>query len=171
MDGGWSWRVADDAEEVHELLCVSDAFQAEVSGTPAPVRRFSSTERYVGSGSVHVLSHGGVAAAMFTLSSQQPPGDRIVDFPPAHRPVYLQRLAVRPEYVGGGSIVGARCVRKAIELAVDAGADAVRCEVNPDLAGTLALLTFMGFEQCGQVYSEGPIRRAYLYRTISYSAG
>jgi GNAT superfamily N-acetyltransferase len=166
MDGAWSWRVADDAEEVHQLLCLSDAFQAARSETPAPTRRRSSSERFVRLGSVHMLSDGDVAAAMFTLSSQQPFAPDIAEFPWARRPLYLQRLAVRPDYLGDGSIVGARCVRKAIEVAADAGADAVRCEANPDLSGTLALLALMGFEQCGPTYADGPVRRTYLHRPL-----
>jgi hypothetical protein len=165
-EAAWAWEVATDAAEVHELLCACDRYQAAGTGSPVPSRCLETTERHVRDGAVHVLRRDGVAA-MFTLTREPP--FKLVDgsFPAARRPVYLQRLAVRPHLLRAGSFVGIRCVRKAVEVAAADGADALRCEANPDLVATRTLLEALGFRQHGPVYGgPGQARRVYLHKEL-----
>jgi hypothetical protein len=162
----WVWQVATDSEEVHDLLRACDAYQASQSGTPAPVRRPETTAARVLAGNVHTLRHKGSLAAMFTLTWTAPFEEPGI-YPPASRPGYLCRLAVRPDLLAGGSLLGARCVRKAVELATGGGADELRAEANPDLTQTRELLGHLGFEQCGPVYGDpGGARRVYLRKVL-----
>ena len=165
-----AWAVATEPAEVHELLCASDGYQAERTGTPAPARRIASTEWLVRSGAVHVLRQDGRAVAMFTLTEDPPFDPADVPFPSADAPRYLQRLAVHPDLAARGSLAGARCVRRALELAAAAGADALRCEANPDLAATHELLVSLGFEQAGDALEAEGARRVYLQRRIPADA-
>lgn len=161
------WAVAVDVDEVHDLLCACDLRQAVESGTPVPARRFETTKRRVESGAVHVLTEDGVAIATFTLTDEAPFPPDPGRFPEPAKPMYLQRLAVRPDLLASGAVVGVQCVRKAIELASAAGADALRCEANPDLVGTFTLLTTLGFRQQGPVYfSHTDAKRTYLQRDL-----
>src|SRR5690349_6829810 len=114
----WLWEVSPNVEQVHALLCASDAYNATAE-LPPPERRIETTRRHVERGSVHVLRHGSDYAGMFTLTREPPFDQDLSIFPPAEKPFYLSRLAVHPEYLKGNSIVGVRCVRKAIELATD----------------------------------------------------
>lgn len=161
-----AWAVATDPAEAHELLCASDSYQAERTGTPAPARRIASTERLVRAGATHMLRQGGRAVAMFTLTTDPPFDAAEVPFPFAATPRYLQRLAVHPDLTARGSLAGARCVRQALELAAAAGADVLRCEANPDLVATRELLASLGFEQVGEVLETGGARRVHLQRRI-----
>ncbi|TYB69115.1 hypothetical protein FXF51_07670 [Nonomuraea sp. PA05] len=158
----WTWEDGQDAAELHELLVLCDAHQAARSGTAAPARRVETTEALVSRGCVHVLRHGGKAVASFTLSGSPPSGLDTAAFPAARDPVYLSRLAVLPELLAGGSFAGVRCVRKAIRLAGDAGADVLRAEANPDLTDTRTMLLGLGFEQQGPVHADESGRR-YVY--------
>jgi hypothetical protein len=164
---GGSWQVATDAAEVHRLLRDSDAHQARVSGTPVPRRQLETTVRHVRDGAVHLLYRDGTAVAMFTLSWVPAFDEDESIFPPAVRAAYLSRLSVAPAALAGGSLDGLRCVRRAIELAGEAGADALRCEANPDLTGTRAMLDGLGFVQCGPTHSDDSGRRwVYLHRPL-----
>ncbi|MGW3351309.1 hypothetical protein ACWDA3_49110 [Nonomuraea rubra] len=155
----WAWEDGQEAAELHELLVLCDAYQAERSGTAAPARRVETTRALVSRGLVHVLRHGGRAVASFTLSGSPPSGLDPDAFPAARDPVYLSRLAVLPELLAEGSFAGVRCVRKAIRLAADAGADVLRAEANPDLADTRTMLLGLGFEQQGPVHADETGRR------------
>jgi hypothetical protein len=158
----WVWEVADDADAVHALLCASDAKAASDTGTPAPVRGLDSTRSRVGERAVHLLRADGEPAGMFTLTPF-PPYDRdLAIFPAATRPLYLQRLAVDPGWAVRAPVVGLQCVRRAIEVATAAGADALRAEANPDLARVVSLLELCGFRPCGPPESSGGVRRLYL---------
>lgn len=161
----WSWETATDPEEVHTLLCASDAYQAARYGVAVPMRQRSTTDRLVRAGAVHLLRLGPDAIGMFTLS-HTPPFDDLSTFPPARNPAYLQRLAVRPEHLHDTSIAGARCLRKAIELAQHSGADALRAEANPDLTATRTLLQLMGFSQYGEVNTDGVRRWVFLQKAL-----
>jgi hypothetical protein len=88
-------------------------------------------------------------------------------FPPARKPAYLQRLAVVPELLRTGSLAGAQCVRKANDLALGSGADALRAEVNPDLANVAALLSMFGFLEYSRMHSEDGRLRAYLHKYLA----
>jgi hypothetical protein len=142
-------------------LCACDAYQATLSGAPVPVRRIATTNRRVRARQVHLLRLRAEAIATSTLTWEPPFAQDVAIFPSAMKPAYRGRLAVKPELLASGSIVGARCVRKAIEVAAAGGADAVRSEANPDLAATRALLDRFGFEQYGLTRSDGcafPVR-------------
>ncbi|WP_228120296.1 hypothetical protein [Streptomyces fagopyri] len=155
----WTWETAEDPDEVHALLRACDAYQARRYGSPAPVRNTGTTERRVRSGEVHLLRHDGEVAGMFTLS-WDPPFTLAADaFPPAVRPAYLGRLAVAPRLLADSAPTGATCVRRAAELASARGADALRSEANPDLAGTVKLLELLGFRRHGDVLTDAAGRR------------
>jgi len=161
----WSWEVSGNVEEVHALLCACDAYTATPEA-PAPSRNVETTRRRVQAGSVNVLRLGSEAVAMFTLTWDAPFTVDPSVYPSAQKPAYIGRLAVKPELMKKGSFIGARCLRKAIELAVSAGADAIRSEANPDLTRVRALLDLLGFKEYGQAQSEGGRRRVYLQKTI-----
>ncbi|MFC4585730.1 galactose mutarotase [Sphaerisporangium corydalis] len=154
-----TWEVGTDPRELHDLLVACDAYQAERTGTPVPARVIETTESRVRSGAVHLLRRGTEAVAMFTLTDRPPFDPAGLDLPEGGRLMYLSRLAVKPELLEQGSLVGVQCVRKAIELARGLGADALHAEANPDLTGTRALLAHLGFEQHGPVHSDGTGRR------------
>ncbi|GGZ70848.1 hypothetical protein ACFOOM_03825 [Streptomyces echinoruber] len=161
-----AWQTATDPAEVHALLEASDAHQAEQSGTPAPVRRFATTQSLVENGCVRLLRRDGQAVAMFTLI-RRPRGDTPPDYPPASRPAQLSRLAVAPDALAEGSLAGVGCVREAIRLATAWGADVLRAEANPDLRATRRLLAQLGFEQCGPVHTDDTGRRfVHLQKTL-----
>ncbi|MFE2353648.1 hypothetical protein [Streptomyces parvulus] len=156
---GWTWETARDADEVHALLQACDARQALSHGSPVPVRNPATTARRVGAGEVHLLRHAGEPAGMFTLSWEPPFALDPDAFPPARRPAYLGRLAVAPERLDDGTPVGASCVRRALELAADRGADALRAEANPDLTNTVRLLELLGLRRHGDVLTDARGRR------------
>jgi hypothetical protein len=151
---GMPWEVGADADEIHGLLRASDAYQAQRSGSLVPHRHEERTRQLVASGAVHVLRTNAEIAGMFTLV--WPAG---ADGTPGCRVVSMSRLAVQPRLLESGSLVGAQCVRKAIELSVAGGARVLRAEANPDLARTYRLLMMMGFEARGPVHDDGAGRR------------
>lgn len=163
------WSRAADAREVHELLCVSDAYAAARHDLPAPVRHLLTSRDLVGQGLVHLRRREGVAVAMFTLG-WQPPHAPPKEYPPAVRPAYLQRLAVDPASLGKDALLGAQTLRRAVEVAAALGADAIRAETNPDLGGIVALLTHFGFLPYGPILTEGWMRRVYLQKQLPGSA-
>ncbi len=160
-----SWSVAEDVDEVHRLVCESDAAQASALA-PAPVRRVETTKRLVAERSVQILRRGDRAIATITLGWQAPFPDDLWRFADARKPAYMSRLAARPSALAREPLVGAQCVRRAIELARSAGADAIRCEANPDLAGVTAMLALLGFERCGPELQDGVRRRVHLQRSL-----
>jgi hypothetical protein len=161
----WAWETSKNAEEVHALLCACDAHQA-TARAPAPLRNPLTTARRVSEGSVHVLRSGPCAVATFTLTWDPPFSAELTVFPEASKPAYLGRLAVLPGWLEHGSLVGARCVRRAIELAARAGADALRAEANPDLSRVVALLSQLGFVEYSSSQAEDGRRRAYLQKQL-----
>lgn len=162
----WSWEVGADVEEVHQLLLACDRYQARCFAVPAPLRNIASTERQVGAGEVQLLRLGKEPVAMFTLSWQPGLDQDPAPFPPARRPAYLRRLAVSPAWLARGSLAGAQCLRRAVQLATEAGADALRSEANPDLIGPATLLRLFGFQQCGQGDTRDGRRRVYLQKSL-----
>ncbi|MEH1016307.1 hypothetical protein V6U90_24780 [Micromonospora sp. CPCC 206060] len=161
----WTWERATDVDEVHDLLCASDTHVTGRYGSPVPVRRRESTDRLVSAGEVRLLRRNGRAAATFTLTTRAPfsPAWEREIYPPARRAVYLMRLSVRPDLQTDGSLIGLRCVRKAIEVAADTGADVLRSETNPDLTATLQMLFTVGFTQYGPILSDEGDRRRRIY--------
>jgi GNAT superfamily N-acetyltransferase len=165
LDSSWSWGIATDADAVHALLCASDAHHAQTYGLPAPARRIETTKRSVEAGAVHILQHGTEFVGMFSLTWEPSFDVAGTAFPERLKPAYLQRLAVRPDWLG--SLVGLRCVRRAVELAAERGADALRADANPDLTATSALLRLFGFRQYGDVQSsESGLRRIHLEKEL-----
>ncbi|HEU0297874.1 MAG TPA: hypothetical protein VFR37_00425 [Longimicrobium sp.] len=165
----WSWEVAGDPDEVHALICACDAFTA-TARAPAPVRSPESTRRRVDERAVHLLRHGPRAVATFTLTPYPPFDADLSLFPPARRPAYLGRLAVMPERLATGELLGPRCLRRAVELAAAAGCDALRSEANPDLEGVRAMLHLFGFQEYGQAQAQDGRRRVYLQKTLAGGA-
>lgn len=165
---GGAWEVAADPVEVHELLCASDRHQGERFGSPVPSRNPATSELRVHEGAVHLLRGADSRpAAMFTLTTApafaEPPGV----FPAARAPAYLSRLAVRPDLAASGSLAGVLCVRRAVEVAAERGADALRAEANPDLESTVRMLTLLGFARCGdELRDEDGRRRVHLHRWL-----
>lgn len=162
---GWSWETSSDAAEVHALLCACDAYQATPCAA-APLRNPVTTERRVAEGAVQVLRHDGRAVATFTLSWDAPFSAPPGTFPSATKPAHLGRLAVLPEWLERGALLGVRCVRRALDLARQAGADVVRSEANPDLSRVVAMLRQLGFEEHGAAQSQDGRRRVYLQKRL-----
>lgn len=158
------WERASDAEEVHALLCACDAYHASLRA-PAPERSKKTTRRRVAEGAVHVL-RGGKAMAMFTLTWAPTFDEPDGVFPPARKPAYMSRLAVDPAVLAQGTVLGAQCYRRALDLAAVEGADALRVEANPDLEDVFELLRILGFVQHGPTLSDDVRRRAFLQKTI-----
>lgn len=156
------WTTATDPDEVHDLLLASDRYVADRYGLPVPRRNAHSTRHLVDEGLVHMLRVDGAAAAVFTLTATPAFDVDLAIFPPAVRPAYLRRLAVRPERFADGELYGPACVRRAMEVAAAQGADALRAETNPDLVGVVRLLEAFGFERYGPVRTEGWMRQTYL---------
>ncbi|NRQ33075.1 hypothetical protein HII36_14670 [Nonomuraea sp. NN258] len=122
------------------------------------MRRLARTEQLVAEGAVHLLMAGDEIAGSFTLTRPRAePGDR---------PANLSRLCVAPRLIDAGRLIGVRCVRRAVELAVASGAGELLAEANPDLADTLALLRGLGFVQSGPVGSDGPRRFVSLRKPL-----
>ncbi|CRK61872.1 hypothetical protein [Alloactinosynnema sp. L-07] len=168
MGHDWRWEVASDSRAVHDLLRASDEFHAEATGTPVPTRRPESTERHVRAGNVQVAWSADRIAGMFTLTDFAPFDLAEAALPPAHAPLYLQRLVVAPDLLAQGSLVGVRCVRRAVTVATERGADVLRCEANPDLVGSVTVLLASGFVHSGPVHDDGGGRRwIHLHRPLS----
>jgi hypothetical protein len=161
------WAVAHDPDEVHALLLASDAHSAARYGFPLPHRNPATTARLVHDALVHGLRRSGELIATFTLTWQPPYAADKVGFPPRHKPLYLRRLAVQPRLLTLGSLLGLQTVRRACEVAAQAGADAVRSETNPDQVALMDLLCHAGFVAAGRTSVDGPSRRAYLQKDIT----
>ncbi|MCJ9750405.1 hypothetical protein MOV61_06685 [Neorhizobium sp. BETTINA12A] len=142
----WRWEIAQDPNEVHELLRVSDLAQA-TNAAPAPQRNEERTHFLVKTGCVRLLRKGADAIAMYALTETPPFVLNDAPFQFASHPLYLQRLAIEPDCARTlGSVPGINALRHAIEVARDGRADALRSEANPHLTRTLSLLISMGFE-------------------------
>lgn len=160
-----TWELARNADEVHALLVASDEYAATKHELPAPTRNMSSTTYLVDSGYVHAGRRDGALIGMFTLTPHPPRGAIDPGFPSARDPRYLQRFAIRPDHLGKGSVVGAQCLRTALEVATAAGADVLRAETNPDLTAITGFLQAFGFVQYGAIV-EGVMRRVYLEKRL-----
>jgi len=157
----WTWEIAEDPGEVHQFLCRSDAYHATAQA-PAPRRLQETSELHVRNRSTHLLRQGGTPVAMFTLTQEPRFVIEAIAFLPAQKPIYLSRLAVGSACFMGGSMVGAQALRRAMEVARESGADAIRSEANPDLARSYALLEMFGFKVCNMEPLSGQLRRAHL---------
>jgi hypothetical protein len=166
-----TWSTGTDVAALHELIVQSDAHHARTYGRPVPVRAVETMRRLVEAGQVQVLSHGAEPVAMFALTDRPPFAQDIGVFPDRSRPLYRQRLAIRPARLGDLPLVGMRCLRRAATLAVVAGADALRAEANPDLTATARLLQVFGFVRYGPVQSAGGLRRIYLEKHLDPTTG
>lgn len=165
-----TWTVADDPEEVHELLRESDAAQA-MPEAPVPVRSMETTRRRVADGSVHGLRLDGELAAMITVTWEPPSAGAASAYSPARKPAYISRLAVRPQFLEQQPLAGASCIRRAIEVCASGGADVLRSEANPDLEAVMRLLRMLGFERQGPVHGDGVRRWVHLEKRLAPPAG
>ncbi|WP_068874054.1 MULTISPECIES: N-acetyltransferase [unclassified Phenylobacterium] len=160
-----AWELARDAVEVHELLLASDV--ASDTGAGPPQRSLVGTRRRVEAGSVHLLRMDGKPAAMVTLTRDPPFDLALTDYAPSAAAVYMQRLAVHPALRLEHPYLGARAVRRALDVARAAGADVIRAEANPDLARVLGMLLAHGFVPVGAPRA-GPERpRVYLEKALA----
>ncbi|MEU2061992.1 hypothetical protein [Streptomyces sp. NPDC013455] len=164
------WSIATEADEVHELLCASDAFVAATYGTPVPRRNRESTEGLVSAGAVHLLRQDGTATGMFTLTWAPTFSIGADIFPHTDKPIHMQRLAVLPDRMASGELTGLMCVRRAMEVALEYGATAIRAETNPDLTNTVRLIERFGFKTYGPVLEHGGVRRIYLQNDLGIPA-
>jgi hypothetical protein len=160
-----SWKTATNAEEIHALLCACDAYTA-TPVAPPPTRSRETTVRRVTEGVVQVLRCNSFAVATFTLTRDPPFVEPSYHYPPARAPMYVGRLAVHPDWLRRGGLVGAQSLRRAIELATSAGADVLRSEANPDLTATRALLHQFGFKEYGGATDGTGRRRVYLQKEL-----
>jgi hypothetical protein len=171
-----SLEIATDAADVHRLLCVSDAHQARQYGLPAPVRQLAGTQQRVEAGLTWVLRWTGETVATFTIRWSAPFPDAAHIYPHSNKPAYLERLAVSPAHLTTAptGLFGARCLRSAVELAQQGGADMMRAEANPDLTATYQLLRMFGFVPVGAPTDNRPtgnpqpagLRRIYLQKPL-----
>lgn len=157
--------MAAEAGMVHALICACDLYTA-TADAPPPVRSFETTERRVRNGSVHLLRHGGEPVATFTLTWDPSFKADLSIFPVATKPAYLGRLAVSTTWLDRGSIAGAQCLRRAIEVASRDGADVLRSEANPDLRSVRILLDLFGFVEHARAQDPDGRRRVYLQRPL-----
>jgi hypothetical protein len=155
-----------DPDEVHALLCASDLVAATATGTPVPVRDMAVTRQRLGEGAVHVLRHGPVAVATFTLTATPPHGVAADAFSPARSPAYLQRLAILPGRPEESWLVGVQAVRRAVEVARAGGADVLCSQANPDLTQVREMLRMLGFVRRGEVVTDGATRRCHLEKRL-----
>lgn len=161
------WEVANDPEEVHALLCACDRHQA-TPAAPAPERGEQRTRDLVAQGAVHILrAADGRGLAMFTLTWAPPSDTTDLAYPAAQQPAYMSRLAVQPDLLERGTVLGAQCYRHAFELAAAGGADVLRVAANPDIHGVFQLLGLLGFEQCGATRFDGRRGQAFLEKAIT----
>lgn len=161
----WRWEIARNSEEVHHLLLASDAAHATPE-QPAPRRNPETSRLRVADRSVHLLRCGVFPAAMFTLTTESPFDVARAGYPPAARPLYLQRLAIDPEVRRAAPLAGVRALRRAIEMARIAGADVIRSETNPDLGRICAMLRYHGFMAYGSAEDADGRRHIYLQKAI-----
>ena len=149
----WSWRSVVDVVEAHALLCASDAINAS-PGQPPPQRNPLTTERHVLAMAVEGLFCGDSLVGMFTLTRDPPRAMDSDEFGAADQAVYMQRLAVHPDWVERDALLGVRCVKRALEIARERGASVLRAEANPRLVKVMQLLRSFGFVQVGPVRGE-----------------
>lgn len=164
-DTEWTWKLASDDRPIHELLCDSDSYHATMQA-PAPMRNQGTTRKHILAGAVHALYQNGVLVGTFTLTETPPRGFCMDVFPKAPRAMYLQRLAVHPDWLERDALVGVCCVRRACEVARERKANVLRAEANPDINRVWRLLKVLGFEQIGPILEERGRRKAYLQRTL-----
>ncbi len=144
------WELADDSEEVHQLLLASD-LEVAPCGRP-PRRNPDSTRRLVRAGAVHGLRREERLVAAVTLTEDRTfePGPECADLAPV---LYMRRLSVDP--AAGDALLGLRAARRAVAFAREQGFRALRSEINPDVQGVHRMLTSLGFRQRGDVTWEG----------------
>lgn len=164
---GVRWQLADDDALVHGLVELSDRRAAERSSSAPPTRNPASTHWLVSQGFVHVGWLRGRAVATITVRDTPPFDLARTGLPTAERPRYMQRLAVDPD--ASDPLLGLRAVRRAITVASEDGADALRAEANPELVDVLRLLTAAGFSRFGTDVS-GALPRTYLQRALGSAA-
>jgi hypothetical protein len=162
----WCWSTATNPHVIHALICACDQFVA-TSDQPAPTRRMETSIRRVLDGCVQLLLVDAQPAATFTLSRDPPYSLSLEVFPSARMPLYLGRLAVHPTWLAKGSLMGVHALRRAVDLATDAGADVLRSEANPTLGRMRTVLEAFGFREHGASEASDGRRRIYLQKDLA----
>ncbi len=166
MASRWIWTRTVDPEMVDDLIRDSD-WRNAMPGAPAPKRNSDRTRHLVERGYSHVLTIDDRAAATVTVVDDAPFALPQGLFTTARRPLYMQRLAVASWAARShGALPGCGAVRRAVEVAVDQGADWLRCEVNPDLASVHTMLSAFGFRDIHEILEAGKPRRTCLERPL-----
>lgn len=158
------WRIADDANVVHELLEVSDVGAAERTGTTAPQRRRASTAALVENRRVWLGLLAGRPVVTVT-AGPEPSFDPAAagELPNASAPWYMQRLAMDPDCPD--RLASFHAVRHVLAVAESAGADALRAEANPRLDDVLRVLVALRFVRYKSDLKSSP-PRTYLQRAL-----
>lgn len=156
------WSRAADAGRVHALLVASDAAAARRWLIPPPTRRLASTRALVASGHYYALRSGTDYLAAVVIGPDEPFDPAVADFTPSRTPWYMRRLSVDPAAAHDDPLVGIRAVMSALDTAVDGGADAVRCEINPAIIDVRDALTGLSFTACPVLPPADPERVGYL---------
>lgn len=157
----WFWEVARDADEVHSLLCASDAHQA-LPGMSVPQRNPATTQRHIHNHNVHAIRHTTTLVGCFTLTAQPPYGMDLSVFGDTGLAAYLQRLSIHPKWIAQNPLLGMRCVRHAAVVARQRAAASLRAEINPDIGGTHKMMRMLGFQQRGEVSGQAGRRKLCL---------
>lgn len=149
------WQQASDPDIVHAFLEASDR---AVAGEDAqvPTRSRDSSQRAVEHGWVWLLIAEGRPVAMITVSPEWTGGNVLYHFPDTPKPLYMRRLAVTPGLQGSGSLLSLRAIRKAVEVAREQDATALRCETNPAGEQAVRVLESAGFVRHGPELGDPP---------------
>ena len=146
------WDRVEDVDEAHALLEASDRAAAGADGF-VPTRRRASTARLVEQGAVWGLRREGRLIMSVTVD-ETPTFDPHESCVKVSRVLYMRRLCVAPD--AADPLLGLRAVRLVARHARAEGYDALRAEVNPDLAAVCSLLRSVGFEQRGPADRHAP---------------
>ncbi len=116
-----------------------------------------TTERGVLAGmrdaEIWIARHGASVVGTFRLSTTRPWSIDRSFFAPSTQPLYLTDMAVRPDVQGRG--FGRRCLAKAIEVAAEWPADAIRLDAYNADAGAGPFYETCEFREVGRASYRG----------------
>lgn len=160
----YTWEVATNLDEVNALLQACDTYVSR-PGSPIPKRNPETTAKRIADKQVHLLRKNQEPIAMFTLGPTPTFNLPEIIVPYAANPIYISRLAVSPALQKEGSIIGAQCLKHAINIAKIYNADAIRSEANPALSKVIELLRLFGFEDFF-AHTEELVSRVYFQKKL-----
>jgi len=102
---------------------------------------------------VWIARRGRSIVSTFRLATKKPWAIDRAYFARSIRPLYLTDMAVRPDLQGRG--IGRRCLTKAIEIAREWPADAIRLDAYDAEAGAGEFYAKSGFSEVGRVAYRG----------------